>query len=344
MRGSSAAKLRRGRKRARHGSSNIYTVTTNSAPVTSLPSERRRTTLRELPLLLALVALAGYFALRVPGFSNAVNLGSIGRDVAIIGTMGIGMTLVVITGGIDLSCASILALSASCMAVLMERTGTIALPVVVALAVAVALGGGNAFLITVLNAPPIVATLATLSLYRVQAIQTVTLISDLPSGFRVLGSGWGSFSVFLAGLAAGMIGLRHTAFGRHVFAVGGNTQAARLAGLRVKRVIGWTYVISALTAGVAGLIASAMLNSVQGNMMMGYELDVIAAVVIGGTSITGGRGSALGTAAGAGIMAVLRNGLIVAGLDVYWYQAIIGLAILVVGGADRLAARRAEGA
>lgn len=294
--------------------------------------------------MLLLAALAAFFSLRVHGFSNAVNIGSIGRDTAIIGAMGIGMTFVVITGGIDLSCASILALSSSFMAILMQRTGGIVFPVAVALASSVALGAGNAFLVTVLEAPPIVATLATLSLYRVQAIQTVTLISDLPAGFRALGTGVGSFGLFALALAAGLAGLSRSSFGRHVLAVGGNLQAARLAGVRVKRTIGWTYAISGLCAGLAGLIASAMLNSVQGNMLMGYELDVIAAVVIGGTSITGGRGSVLGTAAGAAIMAVLRNGLIVAGLDVYWYQAIIGVAILVVGGADKLAARRMEAA
>lgn len=302
---------------------------------TNNSNSSKRTWLRELPLVLIFVAIGGYFAATAPGFFNTVNLASIGRDTAVIGILGIGLTIVVITGGIDLSCASILAFSASVMGLLMRSSGGISLPVIACLSVALVLGAGNAFLITRLNAPPIVATLATLSLYRMQAMKMVTLISPLPRGYSLLGSGWAAFVVFLILLGAAMLALARTPWGRHVYAVGGNPTAARLSGVRVEWTIGWTYIASAFTAGVAGLVASATLNSVQGNMFLGYELDAVAAVVIGGTSIAGGRGGVLGTAIGAAIMAALRNGLIVKGLDVYWYQAIIGAAILLVAGLDR---------
>lgn len=303
--------------------------------------------LRELPLFGLLVLVFAYFAISAPGFLNAINLASIGRDVAVIGMMGMGLTLVVITGGIDLSCASILALSASVMAIMMRDTGGIAVPVAAALAASVALGAGNAFLVTRLNAPPIVATLATLSLYRMQAIKMVTLISPLAPGYRALGTGWAAFLVFAALLAAGIVLLARTRWGRHVYAAGGNPGAARLSGLNVSRTIGWTYVACGFAAGVAGLVAAATLDAVQGNMFMGYELDAVAAVVIGGTSMVGGRGGILGTAIGAALMAALRNGLIVKGLDVFWYQAIIGVAILGVAAVDWAAGRarvRAGGA
>ncbi len=302
---------------------------------------------RETPLLGMALLLAALFALAAPGFTNAVNLAAIGRDVAVIGMLGVGLTLVVLTGGIDLSCASVLALSASVMALLMERTGGMLLPVAACLCTAALLGAGNALLVTRLAVPPIVATLATLGLYRMQAMKMVTLISPLPPGFSRLGAGWAAFSVFLLVLTAAALALARTPWGRHLYAAGGNPEALRLSGVGLARTVGWAYVASALCAGAAAVVASATLNSVQGNMFPGYELDAVAAVVLGGTAITGGRGGVLGTAIGAAIMAILRNGLIVAGLDVYWYQAIIGAAILVTGGLDALLPRlrsRTEGA
>jgi ribose transport system permease protein len=175
-----------------------------------------------------------------------------------------------------------------------------------------------------------------------QAIKMVTLISPLAPGFRTLGTGWASFLVFVALLAVGLAILGRTPWGRHVYAAGGNPAAARLSGVSVTRTIGWTYVASGFTAGMAGLVAAATLDSVQGNMFMGYELDAVAAVVLGGTSMTGGRGGVFGTAIGAALMAVLRNGLIVKGLDVFWYQAIIGIAILGVAALDWAAGRVRE--
>jgi len=295
---------------------------------------------REVPLLAVLAGLILYFALSAPGFFNPVNLAAISRDVAVIGMLGIGLTIVIITGGIDLSCASVLALSASVMGVLMDRSGAIALPAAACLATSAILGGGNALLVTKLSVPPIVATLATLSLYRMQAMKTVTLVSPLPEGFRALGSGWAAFAVFLLLLWVAAMVMSRTPWGRHVYAVGGNAVAARLSGVNVGRTVGWTYVVSGLAAGVAALVASATLNSVQGNMFLGYELDAVAAVVLGGTSIVGGRGGVVGTAVGAAVMSTLRNGLIVTGLDVYWYQAIIGAAILLVAGMDYILERR----
>lgn len=301
---------------------------------------RRLADQRELPLLVFLLILTGFFAWRAPGFFNSVNLASIGRDISVIGIMAVGLTAVIITGGIDLSCAATLALSASVMAMLMQSTGMIFLPALAALAVGAVLGGLNGLLVTTFGVPAIVVTLATLSLYRAQAVRLVTLISPLPPGFSVLGRGFVSFGVFLLVLAMAGAALSRTRWGRHVYAVGGNLAAARLSGITTGRTIALTYVVSGLTAGLAAIVASATLNSVQGNMLQGYELDAVAAVVIGGTSVTGGRGGVLGTAIGAAIMAVLRNGLIVAGLDVYWYQAIIGAAILAVAGMDYIIALR----
>lgn len=308
-----------------------------ASPETGKPGARTAhsaTTLRELPLFFVLAALIGWFAITAPGFFNPINLASVSRDAAVIGILGLGLTVVVITGGIDLSCASILALSACIMGILMDRTGTIFLPAVACVAVAGFLGAGNGFLVGRLGVPPIVATLATLSLYRMQAMKMVKLISPLPSGFRALGSGWNAFAALLVALVVMMLVLSRTRWGRRVYAVGGNSVAARLSGIHVGWTVGWTYVVSGLLAGGAALLASATLNSVQGTMFMGYELDAVAAVVIGGTSIAGGRGGVLGTALGAAIMSTLRNGLIVAGMSVYWYQAIIGCAILLVAGLD----------
>lgn len=316
----------------------------NPDPIRTTPRPLRALAAREAPLLGVMLLLAAAFALGAPGFTNPVNLAAIGRDIAVIGMLGVGLTLVVLTGGIDLSCASVLALSASVMGLLMDRTGAIALPVLACLGTAALLGTGNALLVTRMGVPPIVATLATLGLYRMQAMKMVTLISPLPPGFSKLGAGWAAFVAFLAVLTAAALALVRTPWGRHVYAAGGNATALRLSGVSVGRTVGWTYVASALCAGAAAVVASATLNSVQGNMFPGYELDAVAAVVLGGTAITGGRGGVIGTALGAGVMAILRNGLIVAGLDVYWYQAIIGAAILLTGGLDvaipRLRARR----
>ena len=294
----------------------------------------QRLAFRELPLLLVLAGVVAFFSFTSSGFFNPVNLGSIGRDTAVIGLMAIGLTCVVITGGIDLSCASLLALSASVMALLMQRQVNSGVAILAGLVCALTLGGVNALLVTRLAVPPIVATLATLSLYRMQAIKAVTLISPLPAGLAVVSQGWVASLILAAALIISHAVLQRTAFGRHIYAVGGNPAAAKLAGLPVGRVIAGTYILSGLCAGAAGVIASGMMNSVQGNMLGGYELDTVAAVVIGGTSITGGRGSVIGSVIGAAIMAALRNGLVVSGRDVYWYQTIIGLTILAVGMVD----------
>jgi len=314
---------------------------------------------RSQPLIaLALMVIAMSFASDV--FLTPENGWNILRQISVNLCLSIGMTLIILSGGIDLSCGAILALSGAIAAgVLKHGIGlpmsdlflqfTLAGAIVAGVAVGLAAGWFNGFVITRFRLPPFVATLGMFSIARgLTMLWTGGFpITSLGDDFGYLGTG-----IFLGVpmpvwitavlVAAFVVITRKTRFGRYLYAVGGNERAAVLTGLRVKRIKVWVYMLGGGLAGVAGLLVTARLDSAQPNAGLGYELDSIAAVVIGGTSLSGGRGSVMGTVLGCLIIGVLNNGLFLLNVSPFWQQVVKGLVILAAVAIDKANTRSRE--
>ena len=306
--------------------------------------------------LIFLLALMLVFALTQPRFLDSVNLLNVMRQISITGLVAIGMTFVILTGGIDLSVGSVLAFSGIVAATVAKGSAGNALsldaaaaaghPWYLALLVAVGVGAGaglfQGLAINIIRVPPFVVTLGGLSIFR-----GLTLwwsgggpISGFPTAYRQWGNGTllsipVPVLLFLTLAIVAHVVLRHTRYGRDVYAVGGNPEAARLSGLDVRRTVLSVYVIVGAMAGLAGFILSARLNAAEAVAGMGYELTVIASVIIGGTSLFGGAGSIGGTVIGAVLIGVLVNGLVLNNVSSYVQQIIIGGIIILAVGFDR---------
>ena len=319
-----------------------------------------RFSLRRFQSLLALALMVGALALLSDKFFTPDNGWNILRQISVNLCLSIGMTLVILSGGIDLSVGAILGLSGAVAAGLLKNGVTLGtldarleFTVTGAIVAGVAVGGAagwfNGFAITRFQLPPFVATLGMLSIARgLTMLWTGGFpVTSLGSSFGFIGTGaflgmpmpvW----IMLALVAVFVVVTRRTRFGRHIYAVGGNERAARLTGLNVPRIKLAVYTLAGALAGVAGLIVTARLDSAQPNAGLGYELDSIAAVVIGGTSLSGGRGSIWGTVLGCLIIGVLNNGLFLLNVSPFWQQVIKGVVILIAVAIDKLNARGRE--
>lgn len=291
-----------------------------------------------LALPAALIAICALFTAIKPVFLSPDNLMSIVHQVAIIGIIAVGMTFVIMTGGIDLSIGPVLAITGCFAADILTATGgNMPLAIGAALTAAAAVGFANGVFVAMLGLPPIVATLAALSIVRGAAL----LISgpDLhlirgPEAFLFIGSGLIGgmpFSVFLfiaATVLAAFVQYR-TSFGLSVLAIGDNERAAFLSGHQVRRIKLTTYMICAVSAGVAGIIQASQVHTAAATYGMGVELDVIAAVVLGGTSLTGGSGSVLMTVVGVLLIGVMDNGLGLLNVPIEMQLIAKGLIIII---------------
>jgi inositol transport system permease protein len=306
--------------------------------------------LQKFGVFIFLILLILFFAAQNPRFLSVRNLFNILTDVSIYGIMAVGMTLVILTAGVDLSVGAILALAAMCGAAVIKGTGESRSETpdphkfggfswLIALVICVGLGTLVGYLqgkvSTKFRIPPFIVTLGGMTVWRGA---TLLIGAGSPiSGFDAGYTWWGNGAilglpvpvlVFLAVAVTGYVALRYTPYGRHVYAAGGNPEAARLTGLRVDRVLTSVYAIMGFLAGLAGFIQSARLSSAEATAGLGYELTVIASVVIGGTSLMGGEGSLGGTLIGALIMGVLRNGLNLLGVSSFLQQIVIGAVIV----------------
>lgn len=293
-------------------------------------------------LVIALSALSG-------DFLTTDNLLNVGVQAAVTAVLAFGVTFVIVSAGIDLSVGSVAALSATVLAWSATSHGVpVVLAVVLSVATGIAAGLVNGFLIAYGKLPPFIATLAMLSVARGLSL----VISEgspipFPGSVSHLGDtlgGWLPVPVLVMvvmGLLAAFV-LGRTYIGRSMYAIGGNEEAARLSGLRVKKQKLAIYAFSGLFAAVAGIVLAARLSSAQPQAADGYELDAIAAVVIGGASLAGGTGKASGTLIGALILAVLRNGLNLLNVSAFWQQVVIGVVIALAVLLDTL--RRKAGA
>jgi inositol transport system permease protein len=304
------------------------------------------------------------FAIIEPNFLKVNNLLQVARQVSITGLIAIGMTFVILTGGIDLSVGSLLALAGMAAAVVAkggtantlslgtsESTGYGVLAAVLA-AIAVGVIGGfiQGTMITRLGVPAFVVTLGGLSAFRGA---TLLLSNGGPiAGFDDAYEWWGKARlpepegipvpviIFLGFAVLAHIVLRYTRYGRQVYAVGGNPEAARLSGLNVKLILLSVYVIVGFFAGLGGFVLSSRLGAAEAVAGTGYELTVIASVVIGGTSLFGGEGSVLGTVIGSILIGVLTNGLVLMNVSPYVQQIIIGMITVLAVGFDRFVKSR----
>ncbi|MGC8667339.1 MAG: ABC transporter permease [Chthonomonadales bacterium] len=300
--------------------------------------------IRELPAAAMLALVVAWIAGTRASFHTYANLAQVGQEGALIGIMACGEALVILTGGIDLSVGAILALSACAAGSLMMAGWPVAAAGAVGLAAGAACGWINGALITYRRLPPILSTLSTLLIYRaVTNIETrAEPFNQLPQSFRMLGGGFVPFGVFVAVVAVFAAVLARMRFGRRVVAIGGSDEAVRLSGVPVDAVLRRVYMLSGLCAAISGLIMSAAANNAQWNLAEGWELEVIAAVVIGGVRLTGGMGSVIGAALGALIIVVLRNALFLSGVPTERYGLVTGGVILAAAMGEQIRRMRRE--
>ncbi len=326
-------------------------------------NERRKDLVQKFAALAGLFVLVTVFSIASPAFFSIGNGMTVALQVTSIAYLGIGATCVIITGGIDLSVGSILAL-AGVVAALAVRAGVhVPLAMLLGLLTGAACGLVNGLCVTLLRLPPFIATLGMMLVARGIALQITDAkaIGGLGDSFAELGNGslWrivrigadGFPDVVFPGLpypvllmialalAAGLM-LARSRLGRHLYAVGSNAEAARLSGIDVRRVTLFAYVLSGALAGLTGCVLMSRLVTAQPSEGLMYELDAIAAAVIGGTSLTGGIGTVSGTVIGAFVIGILRNGLNMTGVSAFVQQIIIGLVILVTVWIDQLRNRR----
>ncbi|MBJ6361643.1 ABC transporter permease [Paenibacillus sp. MAHUQ-46] len=296
-----------------------------------------------LGVFLILFGLCVVMTFASDNFLTVDNLSSVARAFSFVAIMAIGMTIVIITGGIDMSVGSIFAFAGVITAYSYSNL-QLALPLCILLGV---IGGAifgfiNGLLINECNLPPFIATLGTMSVARglSYAITSGFPIS-MPSSFNQLGQGMIfniPYPIILMIVLAIIFTfvLNKMIFGRHVYAVGGSEEASAISGIKVKRVKLAVYSISGFLSAIAGIIMTARLGVAQSTAGLGYELDVIAAVIIGGASFSGGKGTIVGAILGAAIMGVLRNGLVLLNVSAYWQQTVIGLVIIIAVTIDQL--------
>ncbi|MBB3309588.1 ribose transport system permease protein [Rhizobium sp. BK196] len=298
-------------------------------------------------VLIAVILACIFLSMATDSFATAKNIYNITRNVTFVAIIALGMTLVIITGGIDLSVGSVLCLCSMVLAVVMHAGYSIEVGIAASIGVALLVGAFNGLFIAYLGFPPFVVTLGMLSIARSLAMvasNNTVVFQFGPDHDKLLALGGGAWLFGIANpvlymivlaLLTGFV-LRWTKFGRYVFAIGGNEHAATLTGVPVQVIKVIVYMISALSAGVAGIIQTGWLGAVTTNIGAGMELQVIAAAVIGGANLAGGVGTAFGALIGAALIEVIRNSLGLLGINAFWQGSFIGGAIVLAVLFDRI--------
>ncbi len=293
---------------------------------------------------IALLVLFVSLSIASSSFLTVTNIFNILKQNSVYGILAVGMTFVIVTGGIDLSVGAIVAMSA-CFAASLAQDGTTT-PIFAAILVGVLIGMGcgafSGFFIAFANIPAFIATLATCTIARgiVYVFTDGRPVTGVSAAYKYIGrASWGPVPVavvlYAAFLIAGTFLLKYTKYGRHVFAIGGNKQAATVSGIHVKRVEFLVYMISGFCAAFAGLLLSSRIQTGQPAGGDGYELAAITAAVIGGASLSGGKGSVFGSFIGILVVGILTNGLDLLNVSSYYQQIIKGAIILLAVLADR---------
>jgi ribose transport system permease protein len=328
-----------------------------TAGAAASPAEREERVLtfgdvfgRDAGGLIVLLVLFGGMTLASSEFLTGDNLANLARQVAVFGIIAVGQLLVILTAGIDLSVGSVLGLTGCLAAELLVHGVGIVPAILIALAAGTAIGVFNGTLVAYGKLPPFIVTLGMLGIARgvVLVLTDASTVQPLPESFANIANGdllglpnllW----MFLAVVALASFVLRRTVFGRYVYAVGSNPESARLAGVPVTRVLVAVYAIAGLLAAVGGVLFTSRLNAGVPTAGTGYELNAIAACVIGGASLFGAKGGAFGAAAGALIVGTLNNGGNLLAINSFYLQIIIGALILAAVAFDQWQARRSRG-
>jgi ribose transport system permease protein len=296
----------------------------------------------------ALILIFVVLSIIAPSFLSSDNLFNLGSQTSVNAVMAVGVTIVIITGGIDLSVGSVSALSGVIGVMLMAHYGFNALlGILGGILVGAVAGLVNGLLVSIAGLPPFIATLGMLSVGRGLVLIVTGAVAQFgaPESFRLLGQGVINAIpipvVLIAVVAiAGHLVLTRTRLGRYAYVMGSNLEAARLSGVPVKRHTTAVYVLSGALAGLGGMIAASRIDSGQPNFGQGLELDVIAAVVIGGASLFGGRGTVLGSLIGAFLVAVIRNGAVQLNIGTFYQDVLIGVIIWLAVWWDRYQRRK----
>lgn len=308
---------------------------------------RRIVSKQEFGVFLILLLLAGGLSLYTDTFLTSTNIFNILRAFSWIAISAFGQCMVIITGGIDLSVGSVMGLSGLVTGMLLVRGVNVPVAVIGGLLVGLMIGLLNGLMITAGKLPPFIATLGSLLMARglCYGLSGGWPVRDLPLAFRNLGQydlpigGMGVplpliFMLILAVMTSAF--LSRTVWGYRIYALGGNETATALSGINTNRIKLMVYSLCGLLSAIGGVLMTARLGVAAPTAAQGYELDVIAAAVVGGTSLKGGEGTILGVLIGAAIMQVLRNGLVLMGVSAYWLQAVQGLVIVVAIMLDQL--------
>ncbi|WP_018086708.1 ABC transporter permease [Desulfurispora thermophila] len=311
---------------------------------------RWREILRSFGALIGLIILCAVLTFLSPNFLTLDNLMNVARQSSINSLIALGLLLAILTGGIDLSVGSILALSTVCMAIVVIKMGmSPLLGVLICLGIGVLLGFLNGVMLTKLHLPhPFISTLGTMNVARGLAliVTAASPISGFPASIQYIGASfWGpipvSFALVIFVYVVFHLFLTRTTTGRYIYAVGGNPEASRLSGINVDRILIIVYTLSGFLAALAGLVLVGRVNAAYPLAGLGYEFDAIAAAIIGGASFFGGVGTVWGTLIGAMIMAVLRNGLNLLSVSAEMQTVAIGIVIIAAVYVDVLRQRAA---
>ncbi len=306
-------------------------------------------TMQAMGILPVLVLIVIVFSFIAPNFMTEANMMNITRQASINIVLAAGMTFVILTGGIDLSVGSILGVTAVMALVGSLNPAMADFAVPIALIAGLGMGVFNGLLVAYAGLPPFIVTLGTYTALRGAAylVADGTTVINSKISFSWIGNGYLSSVPWLVIIAFAVIAicwfiLRRTTLGTHIYAVGGNLQAARLTGIKVSLVLIFVYAASGLLSGLGGVMSASRLYSANGNLGMGYELDAIAAVILGGTSFVGGIGTITGTLIGALIIATLNNGMTLMGVSYFWQLVIKGGVIIVAVLIDKYRTRKAN--
>lgn len=291
--------------------------------------------------LLFLLLLMLVFSIVNPTFLTLKNLTNVLRQISIVGICTVGMTMIILSGGIDLSVGSIVALTGIVLAKLLVAGMPMLPAILIALIIGTVLGFLNALLINFVNIPPLIATLGTISVYRgISYIITGGIaVHGFPDSFRIIGQGYVGFMplpviIQLVVYAIGFYILYRTSTGRYIYGVGSSEKVSYLSGVDVKKVKYFVYTFSGFLGGLAGVVMLSRLNSGLPNTATGFELDVVTAVVLGGISITGGEGRLEKSILGCLIIGVLSNGMILLGIPEFYQMLAKGVVLIVAVGID----------
>ncbi|KEQ48095.1 branched-chain amino acid transport system / permease component family protein [Streptococcus mitis subsp. carlssonii] len=299
----------------------------------------------ELTTVIALIILMAVITIINSNFLTANNLLNLLLQVTSNALIAFGMTFVILTGGIDLSVGSILALSSALTAGLLGSGMPVTLAILISLILGCILGMMNGLLISYGKLAPFIVTLATMTIFRgatlvytngnpiTKGLSDTFLFQFLGQGY-IVGIPFPVIIMFIVFIVLYVL-LHKTAFGKSVYAIGGNEKAAYISGVKLNKVKIIIYSISGMMASISGLIITSRLSSAQPTAGASYEMDAIAAVVLGGTSLSGGKGRILGTLIGALIIGVLNNGLNIIGVSAFWQQVVKGVVILIAVLIDR---------